>query len=72
MQYHIPLGEGRPLRLDYTLDSGQVFRWRREEDGRWYGTIRGTGLALLQDGSHFVVEAEGEPITSGEGVRFRA
>lgn len=70
MQYHIPLGEGRPLRLDYTLDSGQVFRWRREEDGRWYGTIRGTGLALLQEGSHLVAEAEGEPITSGEVVRF--
>lgn len=32
--------KGQPLDLDITLGCGQAFRWRRREDGLWYGVVR--------------------------------
>ncbi len=66
----IPLGPGTPLRLDQTLDSGQVFRWRRGADDRWYGTLRGTGLAIAQEAGALVIETAGAPVSAGEVRTF--
>ncbi|MBM3495763.1 MAG: hypothetical protein FJX72_15775, partial [Armatimonadetes bacterium] len=40
------------LNIPLTLNSGQVFRWRREPDGLWWGTVEDTLVALrpAQDG----------------------
>ncbi|MFM7322801.1 MAG: DNA glycosylase [Armatimonadota bacterium] len=37
------------LDLDATLASGQVFRWRRETDGSWYGMVGERRLVLQGD-----------------------
>ncbi|HEX2999159.1 MAG TPA: DNA glycosylase, partial [Armatimonadota bacterium] len=47
-------------------DSGQVFRWRREEDGRWYGALRGTALALAVRQDVLEIETAGAPIALAE------
>lgn len=62
----IALDEKTPLRLDWTLESGQVFRWRPGEDGWWYGSLRGTALALRQEPDALHVQAAGDPIGEGE------
>ncbi len=38
------------LDLVRTLDCGQAFRWSQTEDGRWHGVVRGTALAISQEG----------------------
>lgn len=59
----IPLLPNEPLRLDYILDSGQLFRWRAGAEGWWYGSLRGTALALRHEGAVLAVRAAGGPIT---------
>lgn len=49
--------EGERFHLGYTLGSGQLFRWGRDEDGWWKGIAYGTAFHLRQE---------------GERVRFRA
>ena len=39
---------GKPLNLAATLKSGQAFRWRQDDAGTWWGTVRDTVLALSQ------------------------
>jgi N-glycosylase/DNA lyase len=39
-----------PFHLDHTLDSGQVFRWRKVED-HWEGVVNGTLISLTQENS---------------------
>src|SRR5579863_1642890 len=46
MEFTIPL-DG-PFSLEHTLDSGQVFRWKRSEDW-WYGVVTGGALKLKQE-----------------------
>ncbi|HLH79730.1 MAG TPA: DNA glycosylase [Chthonomonas sp.] len=43
-----------PLHLEATLRSGQSFRWRRDANGIWWGTIGAVGVALWQpDGAPY-------------------
>ena len=37
-----------PLNLAATLKSGQAFRWRQDDAGTWWGTVRDSVLALSQ------------------------
>ena len=39
------------LNLEYTLDCGQAFRWRRDTDGWWTGVVRGHIVRLRRDGA---------------------
>lgn len=41
---------GQPLDLDMTLSCGQAFRWRRREDGVWYGVVGDRLVELCVDG----------------------
>lgn len=42
---------GQPLDLDTTLACGQAFRWRRRDDGLWYGVIGDRLIELrVEDG----------------------
>jgi N-glycosylase/DNA lyase len=66
----IALGANGPIRLDYTLDTGQVFRWRQEADGRWYGALRGTALALRVVPGALEVETAGAPLPEAALRRF--
>ena len=47
MDFALPLSS--PFNLDYTLDSGQVFRWRRKAEW-WYGVVSGGVIKLKQEG----------------------
>jgi N-glycosylase/DNA lyase len=47
MDFTIPLDT--PFSLDYTLESGQLFRWDRRGE-RWYGVVSGTVLKAKQEG----------------------
>jgi N-glycosylase/DNA lyase len=38
-----------PFSLDYTLESGQVFRWTRKGEW-WYGVVHGSMLKVRQEG----------------------
>ena len=42
--------------LDHTLDSGQVFRWRKEGEW-WHGVVKGRSIRLRQEGD--VLEVKG-------------
>lgn len=46
----IDLG-GQPLDLDTTLACGQAFRWRKTEDGLWYGVVGSRLIELRTDGA---------------------
>lgn len=70
MTISIPLHETGPLHLEHTLNSGQVFRWRLEPDGRWYGSIRGTALAIRSHQHTLEIETGGHPITEAEVRQF--
>jgi N-glycosylase/DNA lyase len=41
---------GQPLDLDLTLACGQAFRWRKGEDGVWYGVVRDRLVELRVEG----------------------
>lgn len=45
--------ECQPFNLDITLACGQAFRWRRREDGLWYGVV-GDRLIELRTDSGFL------------------
>ena len=47
MEFNIPLDS--PFSLEYTLDSGQVFRWRRTGEW-WTGVVQGGALKVRQEG----------------------
>ena len=59
------LAVDQPLDLDASLDSGQSFRWRRDEaeEGAWLGVLEGRVVRLRRTGSG--VEAE---LESGGGI----
>jgi N-glycosylase/DNA lyase len=44
------------LNLEYTLECGQAFRWRKLEDGFYYGVTADTFIRIRQDGSLFTFE----------------
>jgi len=41
---------GQPFDLDLTLACGQAFRWRKREDGVWYGVVRDRLIELAVEG----------------------
>jgi len=43
--------KGQPLDLDLTLGCGQAFRWRKREDGVWYGVVRDRLIELQVEGN---------------------
>lgn len=57
--FELTVPDGR-LNLDLCLRSGQVFRWRKENDGSWVGI----------DGEHWY-RFESVPVTQAEDLRLR-
>ena len=47
MEFTVPLDS--PFSLEYTLESGQLFRWERRGEW-WYGVVRGSVLRVKQEG----------------------
>ncbi len=48
---NIVLTEVENLDIALTLDCGQAFRWKKNEDNTWQGVVKGKYLKLSQDGS---------------------
>jgi N-glycosylase/DNA lyase len=61
MEFSIPLDA--PFSLDYTLDSGQVFRWRRVGEW-WHGVVSGGALKVRQEGDVLKCVSSSEMINS--------
>jgi N-glycosylase/DNA lyase len=47
----------QPFNLDYTLNSGQTFRWRKIGDS-WYGTIGSTAVKVTQTKNTLQIESD--------------
>lgn len=45
---HIDVTGIGEINLDITLDCGQAFRWRRNDDGSWTGVVKGIETTVLQ------------------------
>jgi N-glycosylase/DNA lyase len=52
-----------PFSLDYTLESGQVFRWRRK-GGWWYGVVSGEVMKARQKGDSVICVTGGQKLDS--------
>ena len=52
----IVLSDIRCLDLDLTLDCGQAFRWKKEEDNSWSGVVNGVFLNIKKDGDTFILK----------------
>jgi N-glycosylase/DNA lyase len=61
MEYSIALDS--PFNLDYTLESGQVFRWERRGDW-WRGMVSGGVLSLRQEGDSLRCATSSEALGS--------
>ena len=59
MEYTISLDS--PFSLEYTLESGQLFRWERRGEW-WSGTVSGGALRLKQEGDLLRCSASSEEI----------
>ena len=57
MRFTISLSQ--PFNLDYTLDCGQTFRWRKIE-GSWYGMIGSAAVKATQIKDTLQIESDGE------------
>lgn len=59
--------ENKHLNLTYTLECGQCFRWKRLEDGFYYGVAHDSFVKIRQNGPRFQVEmATDDEITPEE------
>ena len=47
MEFTVPLNS--PFSLEYTLESGQLFRWERKGEW-WFGIVSGSGIKVRQEG----------------------
>jgi len=61
MEFTVPLD--RPFSLEYTLESGQVFRWERRGDW-WLGVVSGGVIKLKQEGDLLRCSASSERLDS--------
>jgi N-glycosylase/DNA lyase len=61
MEYTVPLGS--PFSLEYTLESGQLFRWERRGEW-WSGVVSGSVLKLRQEGDVLRCSASSESLDS--------
>ena len=50
----------RDLELGETLDCGQCFRWRRQEDGSYRGVVRGRAVRASRDGDRLILDGADE------------
>jgi N-glycosylase/DNA lyase len=67
MEYTVPLGS--PFSLEYTLESGQLFRW--EKRGEWWtGIVRGSVLKLKQEGDVLRCSTGSERLDSAFVARY--
>ena len=57
------MGLDSPFSLDYTLESGQVFRWERRGEW-WRGIVSGGVISLRQEGDSLRCESSGEALGS--------
>lgn len=53
-----------PLSVDYTLGSGQTFRWKKKGDA-WYGVVRGQVLKVSQEGEALKCSGSSQAVDSG-------
>ncbi len=61
MEFNVRLE--RPFNLQYTLESGQVFRWERQGDW-WLGVVPGGAVKLQQEGDWLRCVSSGESLGS--------
>ena len=59
--------QAEKFHLGYTLGSGQVFRWGRDEDGWWKGITFGTAFHLRQTGDQIEYSASSVEIMTYAG-----
>lgn len=58
------IGISSPFSLDYTLESGQAFRWENRGEW-WYGVVGGGVIKARQEGETLRLESSSERIDSG-------
>ena len=58
------IGVPSPFNLDYTLESGQVFRWEKKGEW-WYGVLPGGVLKVRQEGETLGCATESDLLGSG-------
>ncbi len=58
------IGLESPFSLDYTLESGQVFRWENKGEW-WYGVVSGAVLKLKQEGDSLRCVSGSDLLNSG-------
>lgn len=58
-----------PFNLGYTLESGQVFRWKRRE-GWWYGEVAGGSLKVRQEEDVLRCETSSDSLDSAFVTRY--
>jgi len=63
------LGLGSPFSLEYTLESGQVFRWHNQGEW-WYGVVSGDALRVKQEGDTLRCVSSSEHIDSAFVRRY--
>jgi N-glycosylase/DNA lyase len=66
----VVLAVGQPLDLSSSLASGQCFRWREDDDGRWTGVIAGDIVRLTRTPDGVAIESA--PTSPGELVELVA
>ncbi|MCE2469790.1 MAG: 8-oxoguanine DNA glycosylase [Dehalococcoidia bacterium] len=73
MTLRVSLAIDQPLDLDASLDSGQSFRWRRDdaEPGAWLGVLEGRVVRLRRTRSGVEAEVEPEAGLSAEEIATR-
>jgi N-glycosylase/DNA lyase len=67
MEYTVPLGS--PFSLEYTLESGQLFRWERKGEW-WSGVVAGSVLKLRQEGDVLRCSSSSERLDSTFVARY--
>jgi len=67
MEFTVPLD--RPFSLEYTLESGQLFRWERRGEW-WLGVVPGGVIRLKQEGDLLSCSASSERLDSGFVTRY--
>ena len=58
------IGVTSPFSLDYTLESGQVFRWERKGEW-WYGVVSGGVLKVRREGDSLRCSSSSDLLGSG-------
>lgn len=67
MEYTVPLGS--PFSLEYTMESGQLFRWERKGEW-WVGVVAGSVLKVRQEGDLLRCASESERLDSSFVTRY--